>query len=500
MTGAPAARRVLAHCNAGHDFGLGHLMRTLAVLEEALARGWEARILGDLDAAALTRVRRSLPAATVTGVPLDRVAGTLAGLVADWRPDVLHLDSYWLPADAVPAAAHLVSNVQDAPFGERVADLLVDPNLGAEERLARPGLGRHHLLGREAAIVRSEVRRRAGDRSPAGVASVLVVLGGTDPHGLTTRVVAALGHLDADLRLTVVAPPAQRPGLEALAAGSPRRIELIPLADDLPGLAAHHDLVVSAAGTSVWDFAHQGVPLAILAVTENQRAGYLAATAAGIAHGLGLPPHADLDERIAELGRTIVEPGALGRSVSAGRALIDGLGTWRIVGAWEQLLAAGEGSGRPAPDLAARPADSEDAAVLLEWRNDPVTRASSRSTDPIGWAGHVDWLGRVLADPDRHLFVLEDAAGPIASVRWDRIDARDWEVSITLAPQARGRGLAAAVLSTAERALPEPGPTHLLATVHRSNTASLRLFARCGSLPHLPADDAGFLTFARWHW
>ena len=34
-------RHVLIHCNAGLQFGMGHLMRSLALADEAARQGWQ---------------------------------------------------------------------------------------------------------------------------------------------------------------------------------------------------------------------------------------------------------------------------------------------------------------------------------------------------------------------------------------------------------------------------------------------------------------------------
>jgi RimJ/RimL family protein N-acetyltransferase len=89
---------------------------------------------------------------------------------------------------------------------------------------------------------------------------------------------------------------------------------------------------------------------------------------------------------------------------------------------------------------------------------------------------HETWLARALASPDRRLFVAEHDGRPIGTVRFDR-SGDAWEVSITVAPAARGRRLATPMLLAAERAL---GPVALRANVHHANTASLALFRRAG--------------------
>jgi RimJ/RimL family protein N-acetyltransferase len=81
-----------------------------------------------------------------------------------------------------------------------------------------------------------------------------------------------------------------------------------------------------------------------------------------------------------------------------------------------------------------------DAELLLKWRNDPATRVASRQSGVIELAEHRDWLSRSLASPDRMMRIVEESGHPVGVVRADR--TRDgWELSWTVAPDARGRGI-----------------------------------------------------------
>ncbi|MEU6641309.1 GNAT family N-acetyltransferase [Saccharomonospora sp. NPDC046836] len=129
-----------------------------------------------------------------------------------------------------------------------------------------------------------------------------------------------------------------------------------------------------------------------------------------------------------------------------------------------------------------REATERDAELLLGWRNDPDTRRWSRSTEAVEPAQHLRWLRGVLDSPDRLLFVAEHGAA-VGTVRFDRLpDAeRTWEVSITVAPEHRGRGLAGAILAAGEQALHRlHAARSVLASVHEGNAASLALFHRAG--------------------
>lgn len=138
-----------------------------------------------------------------------------------------------------------------------------------------------------------------------------------------------------------------------------------------------------------------------------------------------------------------------------------------------------------------RPATLADADLLLAWRNDPDTVTWSRSPDPVSRPEHVRWLAGALADPDRRLLIGE-ADGPVGTVRFDR-DGDAWEVSITVAPASRGRGLSSAILAAAEATLDDDAS--LIAWVHRDNKPSLALFERSGY--RLEPADAEWLRWTK---
>jgi RimJ/RimL family protein N-acetyltransferase len=144
--------------------------------------------------------------------------------------------------------------------------------------------------------------------------------------------------------------------------------------------------------------------------------------------------------------------------------------------------------------LAVRPAEPEDALEVLRWRNDEHVRSMSRNSDPIDEAGHVAWFSRALADPARMLLMGVSEGSPVGLVRFDRQQEALWEVSIVVAPEARGRGLGGRLLDLAVRrfAVGHPG-VRLLAEVKRCNEASRRLFASLGFV--LDAEHGELLRF-----
>ncbi len=131
-----------------------------------------------------------------------------------------------------------------------------------------------------------------------------------------------------------------------------------------------------------------------------------------------------------------------------------------------------------------RPARRDDAERLLGWANDRATREASFNRAPITWPAHVAWLTAVLGDPDRRLWIAEEAGVPIGQVRVDRLPDGVGLVSIALASDARGRGLGREALRIAVAgAADQLGIRRARAVVLASNLPSRRLFEGAGFRP-----------------
>ncbi|WP_243075685.1 bifunctional UDP-2,4-diacetamido-2,4,6-trideoxy-beta-L-altropyranose hydrolase/GNAT family N-acetyltransferase [Microbacterium sp. SS28] len=486
-------KRALIFCDAGLKEGMGHMMRSLAVAQEAQRAKWDVTLAGHWDEAATSFIRRAqptLPTRTIRVTELDHWSRSEE---ASASFQVLHLDSYRV-TDDLRRAGIVISSMQDGRFGARPSDLAIDANLFGERSFERPEASLAQLAGASAAIVRDQVRAQRGAAGPrTGRPRILIVLGGTDPNRITARAAERFARIRTPLALTIVCRPDQRSAVKTALAQSAHEVTVCSFLDDLPAVARRHDAVVSAAGTSVWDFACMGIPMGLVCVTENQRAGYDAAVEAGLAYPLGSLAHEEDMEPFLEM---LLTESTRAQVVDRLLATVDGLGAWRLVAAWDQLLDV-----RPSADevkLTARTATRADAGLLFQWRNHPKTRAFSRSQDEVTWSQHVAWLDGVLGDAiNRQLLVIEDGDQSVGTVRWDR-RSEGWEVSITVAPIFRGRGYAVVVLAAGEAKLEAPRPTRLLATVQRDNIASRRLFAKAGYLPHEPTDAAGFAVYSRW--
>lgn len=127
--------------------------------------------------------------------------------------------------------------------------------------------------------------------------------------------------------------------------------------------------------------------------------------------------------------------------------------------------------------LCLRKATAEDARMLLDWRNDPGTRANSFQKGKVGWEEHVAYLHKTLADDRTDLFVAEagnDAVGTGRMVFRGNACILSW----TVAPQKRGQGWGKRLLAAMVELLPEG--TEFEAEVLENNAASRHMAEAVG--------------------
>lgn len=143
-----------------------------------------------------------------------------------------------------------------------------------------------------------------------------------------------------------------------------------------------------------------------------------------------------------------------------------------------------------------RGARATDRARLLQWRNDPVTRAHAFTTEAITEDEHATWFSRKLADPMTHIWIGESDGVAIGQVRFDRGSGGIALVDIAVAPEARGAGLGRQLLAAGMSAEHQRSAVGVFrAEVGRENAASRALFTSAGFTA--VRESAARLTYER---
>jgi len=108
--------------------------------------------------------------------------------------------------------------------------------------------------------------------------------------------------------------------------------------NDMAGLIARADLAVSAAGTSLWEFAYSGLPAIAISIAENQLP--LAESIGRLSCGMDLGSLDNFNEKnfLLAIAKLINDPKLLSSFSHNSLAMIDGEGRLRVVDLVQQIV------------------------------------------------------------------------------------------------------------------------------------------------------------------
>jgi UDP-2,4-diacetamido-2,4,6-trideoxy-beta-L-altropyranose hydrolase len=501
--------RVAIRVDASALIGGGHVMRCLTVANVLAERGAEVTFVTAATSNALgERIEASghrlVRISTFPDVqrersdwhepPLDAkdqakdAAETAAAIgTADW----LIVDHYLLDArwhSAVRSSARNVLVIDDLANRPYDCDLLLDQTFGrtaADYADLIPASARV-LAGSNYALLRPEFEQERGAalnrrKEESGTHRILISIGITDIGGSTSKIVDQVLAEVARCGIDIVLGP-DAPSIEHVRqlAEQNANIRLHVDTAQMAQLMRDADLAIGAAGTTSWERCCLGLPTIALVLAENQRPSAAALAKAGAVVAM---------ERVEDVGPALREsldrPERLQHMSAAAFPIVDGRGSERVASA----IFGDETNWLDTIEL--KPATGADMEPLWLWRNDPVTRAQSRNTDPISWTSHVRWVTAALGDQARKILIAKRGGTPVGNVGFHQVNG-DMEVSIVVAPANRGIGVGRAMLSAACSEM----RGDLFAAVRIENDASRRLFENCG-FQEVESSEPGFVRYLR---
>ena len=94
-----------------------------------------------------------------------------------------------------------------------------------------------------------------------------------------------------------------------------------------------------------------------------------------------------------------------------------------------------------------REVKKNDWNVLLEWRNDKITRQNSFNPNLITVNEHKKYIKNTITSPNRNIFILEYNEIPVGTIREDRLESDVLELSYTISPKYRGKKIGQVMMS-----------------------------------------------------
>jgi RimJ/RimL family protein N-acetyltransferase len=117
-----------------------------------------------------------------------------------------------------------------------------------------------------------------------------------------------------------------------------------------------------------------------------------------------------------------------------------------------------------------------DWKVLLEWRNDKITRQNVFNSDLVFVSEHKEYIKNTINNPDRTQFILEYNEIPVGTIREDKLGKDEFELSYTISPVYRGKKIGQIMMSLY---LIERGGS-FLCEVKEENVPSIKMIEKLG--------------------
>lgn len=282
-------RLCVFRCDASPVIGTGHVMRCLTLADELAARRWECIFWTEGQSVI------SAPALARSGYRI----------VPEWNDEtaLLVVDHYGLDAafeTLCRARAKKILVIDDLADRIHDCDILVDQTFGRMVKDYRVLVPAHCeiLTGADYALLRSQFAAARADslreRAEGRLARIIVSMGATNIHNITSRVLKGLagfdgGRLAIDIVMGKNAPYMDEVREETDCINNHTRHEAVLHTDvaDMAVLMANADLAVGAGGTTSWERCCLGLPSLVIEIADNQKVIAANLHAAGAAVNLG---------------------------------------------------------------------------------------------------------------------------------------------------------------------------------------------------------------------
>lgn len=289
--------------DASHEIGTGHVMRCLALANEAKRQDWDCTfILRDPEDGIVEyitffdhRVKKLTSAvgekithnATPHGnwLPVSQTqdANETFEVIDDLKPDWIVVDHYALDVNwfsVVKKTDAKILAIDDLGDRKLICDMLLDQNLGAskEKYDGKLPINCRLLLGPTFALLRSEFKDwrelSLESRLDRNFENILITLGGVDAENHTLQILKEISKSDYAMKceFTVVVGGAypHTKNLNEFLQTSKLKVSVLSNVANMAQIMSESDLCIGAAGSTSWERCCLGLPTITFTIADNQ--------------------------------------------------------------------------------------------------------------------------------------------------------------------------------------------------------------------------------------
>jgi len=334
---------LLIRADAGERIGVGHVFRCLALAQAWQDAGGRAVFLIAPGAGqvATTLRKENIEIATLSSIPgsstdAKELIELSRAVAASWIViDGYDFDSEYqrqLRDSKVPIV--VIDDLGSLPA--YFSNVVVNPNLGAQEIRYNVSRDARLLLGTEYTLLRREFRGHPALNRPIAtkVRNILITMGGADPDNVTGTILRSVAATTLSrVTINVVIGPNNRHEREIQMLLETLSLHVL-LKTNVPAMSdliAKADLCITAGGVTCWECASLGVPMLVLAIAANQVRNVQTLGKLDCALSLGCADDATTDGIASAILQLVHELALRMRLSDNCRRLVDGGGAARVV-------------------------------------------------------------------------------------------------------------------------------------------------------------------------
>ncbi|HNX68449.1 MAG TPA: bifunctional UDP-2,4-diacetamido-2,4,6-trideoxy-beta-L-altropyranose hydrolase/GNAT family N-acetyltransferase [Candidatus Omnitrophota bacterium] len=455
--------RAVIFTEGGKRIGFGHITRCIALRDALTEIGIDAFLFVNGDNSARRQFGKQLNSVFDWLKDQGRVRSELK------KADIVIVDSYLAPrsfyknvSEQVPVPVFL-DDFKRLAYPEGI---ILNGAIGTE-KLRYGFRALPLLLGSRFALLRKNFWKVGHRTVRTKFRDLLLTFGGMERTGFIQQLLTRLSLSFPQYRFHVITAypfPNKR--------AFPRAHFYRSLSgSQIKALMLRCDAAISGGGQTTNELAACGLPVIGVRFASNQRLNLLGWRKTGLLKEAGSHEDPKIIGNIALLLHRL-DHRSRSRMSRAGQKAVDGRGALRSAKALCDAV------------IRFQPVRAADRALIYHWSSAPEVRAVSFHSAQILWKEHCRWFNEKLRDPDCLFLkaVLRDRT--IGQIRFDARGERA-TISVVLAPQYRGKGLAARVLRAAvHQVLRTRSEIKMVdAFIKKENHASVKAFQKAGFRP-----------------
>jgi len=471
--------KIYFRADGNSEIGLGHVMRSLALVEMVKDHFHCTFLIRDPSASIKAKINTVCDEIAPLNSSLDLISEAKM-ILEQWVEEglIIVLDGYGFDTEyqkVLKSGNVKVVSIDDINAYHFVSDAVINhaPGVSRERYLLEDNT--QFLGGLDYALIHPmflDVAKRP--RRISSISKLFICFGGADSFDLTNKVLLQLlDNLPQEIKEITVVVGASYQNVNQLKTTIDKftkteiRLLVNLSAKEMLGAMIRSDIAILPSSTILYEAISVKMPIISGYYVKNQESVYHGFKDLELIYGVG--NLTEIKDYVTPLQEVISSD--WNKVIRSQANSIDGLSSMRIRNLVMVLSNAYQ----------MRAATFDDTEILFAWANDPAVRNNAISTSDIALENHIDWFKAKLESEESYIFIFEYLEKPIGQVRFD-LNEKEATIDYSIDKNQRKKGFGKLILEFGMQKLREVlnDEVTFLAYVKLANLPSIRVFESLG--------------------